>query len=97
LYCFVFWRGILISLAAPDDFGRLLAVGLSLFITVQGFINMGVVTGILPATGIPLPFISYGGASLLVNMIASGILLNISRYREVSVREVNFEEVWTNE
>ena len=97
LFCFVFWRGILISLAAPDDFGRLLAVGLSLFITVQAFINMGVVTGILPATGIPLPFISYGGASLLINMVASGILLNISRYREVSAREVNFEEVWGNE
>ncbi len=97
LFCFVFWRGILIALHAPDDFGRLLAVGLSLLITVQAFINMGVVTGALPTTGIPLPFISYGGSSLLTNMIAAGILLNISRYREVSVREVKFEEVWNHE
>lgn len=97
LFCFVFWRGILIALHAPDDFGRLLAVGLSLLITVQAFINMGVVTGALPTTGIPLPFISYGGSSLLTNMIAAGILLNISRYREVSVREVQFEEVWSHE
>lgn len=97
LFCFVFWRGILIALHAPDDFGRLLSVGLSLLITVQAFINMGVVSGALPTTGIPLPFISYGGSSLLTNMIAAGILLNISRYREVSVREVQFEEVWSHE
>jgi len=97
LFCFVFWRGILIALHAPDDFGRLLAVGLSLLITVQAFINMGVVSGALPTTGIPLPFISYGGSSLLTSMIASGILLNISRYREASVREVKFEEVWNHE
>ena len=97
LFCFVFWRGILIALHAPDDFGRLLAVGLSLLIIVQAFINMGVVSGALPTTGIPLPFISYGGSSLLTNMIAAGILLNISRYREASVREVKFEEVWNHE
>lgn len=97
LFCFIFWRGTLIALQAPDDFGRLLAVGLSLLIVVQAFINMGVVTGALPTTGVPLPFISYGGSSLLTNMIASGILLNISKYREVSVREVKFEEVWSNE
>ncbi len=97
LFCFVFWRGILIALHAPDDFGRLLAVGLSLLITVQAFINMGVVSGALPTTGIPLPFISYGGSSLLTNMIAAGILLNISRFREASVREVQFEEVWHHE
>ncbi len=97
LFCFVFWRGILIAVHAPDDFGRLLAIGLSLLITVQAFINMGVVSGALPTTGIPLPFISYGGSSLLTNMIAAGILLNISRYREASVREVKFDEVWTHE
>lgn len=97
LFCFVFWRGTLIALHAPDDFGRLLALGLSLLITVQAFINMGVVSGALPTTGIPLPFISYGGSSLLANMIAAGILLNISRYREVSAREVKFDEVWSHE
>lgn len=97
LFCFVFWRGILIALSAPDNFGRLLAVGLSLMIVAQAFINIGVVCGVLPTTGIPLPFISYGGSSLLTSMIASGILLNISRYREAAFREVNFEEVWNNE
>ncbi|HOP63766.1 MAG TPA: putative lipid II flippase FtsW [Spirochaetota bacterium] len=97
LFCFVFWRGILIALGAPDGFGKLLAVGLSLLIVVQAFVNMGVVSGSLPTTGIPLPFISYGGSSLLTSMIASGILLNISRYREAAFREVKFEEVWSNE
>jgi cell division protein FtsW len=96
LFCFVFWRGVQIALDAPDDFGRLLALGLSLLIIVQAFINMGVVTGSLPATGIPLPFISYGGSSLLSNMIAAGILLNISRYRDAAYREVSFDEVWHN-
>lgn len=97
LYCFIFWRGILIALSAPDNFGRLLAVGMSLLIVVQAFINIGVVSGTLPTTGIPLPFISYGGSSLLSSMIAAGILLNISRYRDVAFREVKFEEVWNNE
>lgn len=97
LFCYVFWRGVQIAIEAPDDFGRLLALGLSLLITVQAFINMGVVTGSLPTTGIPLPFISYGGSSLLSSMIAAGILLNISRYRDAAYREVSFDEVWNNE
>lgn len=97
IFCFVFWRGILISLNAPDDFGRFLSIGLSLMITAQAFVNMGVVAGVLPTTGVPLPFISYGGSSLLSNMIAAGILLNISKYRETSTRGVNLEEVWNYE
>jgi len=97
IFCFVFWRGMLIAMDAPDDFGRFLAIGLSLLITVQAFVNMGVVTGILPTTGVPLPFISYGGSSLLSNMIAAGIILNISRYRETSTRGVKLEEVWNYE
>ena len=95
LYGVLFWRGIVISVAAPDEFGRLLAVGLTLLIVIQAYINIGVVTGSLPATGIPLPFISYGGSSLLSNMIAGGILLNISRYREAAnVGYKISEEVW---
>lgn len=95
LYVAFFWRGILIAVKAPDDSGRLLAVGLSLMITVQAFINMAVVSGSLPTTGIPLPFISYGGSSLLSTMIAAGILLNISRYKEVAYDGVHIgEEVW---
>lgn len=97
IFCFFFYRGVRIAISAPDDFGKLLALGLSLLIVVQAFMNIGVVTGSLPTTGIPLPFISYGGSSLLTCMIASGILLNISRYRDAAFREVQFKEVWNNE
>lgn len=95
LFAAVLWRGIVVSVDAQDNFGKLLAVGLSLMIVVQAFINMGVVTGALPTKGIPMPFISYGGSSLLSNMIAAGILLNVSRYRGAVKQEFKlFEEVW---
>ncbi|MBN2158281.1 MAG: putative lipid II flippase FtsW [Spirochaetes bacterium] len=95
LFAVLLWRGILIATAAQDNFGKLLAVGLSIMIVVQAFINMGVVTGALPTKGIPLPFISYGGSSLMSNMIAAGILLNVSRYRGAVKQEMkHFEEVW---
>ncbi|PKL37601.1 MAG: putative lipid II flippase FtsW [Spirochaetae bacterium HGW-Spirochaetae-1] len=95
LYCLLFMRAVSIALAAPDAFGRLLSIGLGLLLVVQAFINLGVVTGSLPTTGIPLPFISYGGSSFLSSMIAVGILLNISRYREVVRQEAKFtQEVW---
>ena len=94
LFLAVLWRGIVIATGAQDNFGRLLAVGLSLMIVIQAFINISVVTGGLPTTGIPLPFISYGGSSLLANMIAAGILLNISRHRGAAHQEMKlFEEV----
>jgi len=84
-----------VALHASDECGRLLAIGLTLMIVVQAFINIGVVSGSLPTTGIPLPFISYGGSSLLANMIAVGILLNISKYREVVPEELKLAEgVW---
>jgi len=92
LFVVILWRGIIISAGVQDNFGRLLAVGLSLMITVQAFINMAVVAGVLPTAGIPLPFMSYGGSSLLSNMIAAGILLNISRYRGAVPVEVDFQE-----
>jgi cell division protein FtsW len=96
LYMVLFWRGIVIGLAAPDHFGKLLAIGLTLLIVVQAFINIGVVSGALPTTGIPLPFISYGGSSLLSNMAAAGILLNISRYREAAMEGIQLsEEAWS--
>ena len=95
LFAAVLWRGIVVSTEAQDNFGRLVAVGLSLMIAVQAFINMGVVTGALPTKGIPMPFISYGGSSLLSNMIAAGILLNVSRYRGAVKQDMKlFEEVW---
>lgn len=91
LYCVLFWRGIQIAINSTDDFGRLLAVGITLMIVIQGFINIGVVSGSLPTTGIPLPFISYGGSSLLSSMVGMGILLNISRYRETVHDNINFQ------
>ncbi|TPW18116.1 MAG: cell division protein FtsW [bacterium] len=79
LFAVLAWRGVAISLRAPDPFGRHLAFGLTMMIIVQALINMAVVTGLLPTKGLTLPFLSYGGSSLLANLIAIGILLNISR------------------
>jgi len=67
------------SAGCQDDFGRLLAIGLTVMIVGQALVNMSVVLGLLPTKGIPLPFVSYGGSSLLVNLVAVGILLNISQ------------------
>ncbi|MCT2538098.1 putative lipid II flippase FtsW [Aquibacillus koreensis] len=71
-------RGIYISRLCQDSFGSLLALGISSMVGIQTFINLGAITGLLPITGVPLPFISYGGSSLLVLMISMGILNNIA-------------------
>ena len=68
-----------IALTCPDAFGCLLAAGIVSLISVQAFINMGVVVGVLPTTGLPLPFFSAGGTSLSITMAAIGIVLNVSR------------------
>lgn len=80
LFLFLAWRGARIALRAPDEFGRLLAVGITSWIVFQALINIGAITGLIPLTGIPLPFISYGGTSLAVLLAAMGILLNISKH-----------------
>ncbi len=80
LFALLLWRGILIAKRAPDTFGKLLAAGLSVEITVQAFINMAAISGLLPLTGIPLPFISYGGTSLVMTLASIGVLLNISKH-----------------
>ena len=72
-------RGLKIGRASPDNFGRLLAVGIISWFTLQTFINIGAMAGLLPLTGIPLPFISYGGTALTVSLFAAGILVNISK------------------
>jgi cell division protein FtsW len=71
--------GIRIALHARDRFGMLLATGITTWILIQAFINVGACVGVLPITGVPLPFVSAGGSSLVVTMAASGILLNIAR------------------
>ena len=73
------YRGILIASNCQDMYGKLLAIGLTFSIGIQAFINMGVTSSFIPATGVPLPFISYGGSSLFTSMIMIGILLNISK------------------
>ncbi len=80
LFAILVSRGIVVSLRAKDDFGTYLALGLSLMIGLPAVINMGVVSGCLPTKGLSLPFLSYGGSSLLVNLLAVGILMNISSH-----------------
>lgn len=79
LFVIFAWRGFRIARMAPDTFGFFLASGLTILITLHVIVNIGVVTGLLPTTGLPLPFLSYGGSWLLFCMMSIGILLNISR------------------
>lgn len=79
LYAVFIYRGLRIALAAPDRFGALLATGVTCWITVQTLVNLGGITASLPLTGVTLPFISYGGSSLLTCLAGVGLLLNVSR------------------
>lgn len=79
LLMILIYRGIRISIEAKDHFGRLLAIGITAIFALQSFINIAVVIGAFPVTGVTLPFISAGGTSLVVNLVAVGVLLNISR------------------
>ena len=78
------WFGLRAATRAPDRFGSLLAVGVTTWVTSQAVINIGAVIGVLPVTGIPLPFISFGGSSLIITMAAVGILLNIATHERSS-------------
>jgi cell division protein FtsW len=77
---FLLWRGTRAALMAPDRFGMLLGIGIVTGLVVQALFNISVVISIVPAKGIPLPFISYGGSSIILTMVAVGILLNLSQY-----------------
>jgi len=80
LFAVVVWRGLRVGLRAPDPFGAYLALGLTLLVASQTLVNLGVVTGMLPTKGLPLPFISFGGSAMLTTMAATGVLLNISQH-----------------
>jgi cell division protein FtsW len=82
LLCFgvIAWRGLRIALRAADGFGAFLALGLTTMVVAQAFFNISVVLGLLPTKGIPLPFVSAGGSSLLINLVGMGILLNVSQH-----------------
>ena len=82
LFAFYGWRGLIAAMKAPDDFGRLLGIGITTMIVGQALVNLSVVLGLLPTKGIPLPFISYGGSSLMGMLLATGVLLNISQHAE---------------
>lgn len=79
LFAIFIWRGILIAMRAPDMFGSLVAVGITALVGIQVIINIAVVTSSMPATGMPLPFFSYGGTALFILLCQMGVLLNISR------------------
>ena len=79
LFALFIWRGVLIAMKAPDIYGSLLAIGITSMVGLQAIINIAVVTSSMPNTGMPLPFFSYGGTSLLILLASVGILLNVSR------------------
>lgn len=83
-FCVIAWRGMRTALRAPDRFGAFLAIGLTTMIAFQALFNISVVLGLLPTKGIPLPFVSSGGSSLLINLIGMGILLNVSQHASAS-------------
>jgi cell division protein FtsW len=83
LFAVLIWRGLRVGLRAPDAFGAYLALGITVLLATQTLVNLGVVTGLLPTKGLPLPFISFGGSALLMTMLATGVLLNISQHAHV--------------
>jgi cell division protein FtsW len=86
LFYIIIWRGIKIALYQPDRFGFLLAAGITSSILIAVLINVGVVTSLLPTTGIPLPLVSYGGSALITSIVSIAMLLNLSRRKGVVIR-----------
>ncbi|MDD5032457.1 MAG: putative lipid II flippase FtsW [Patescibacteria group bacterium] len=86
LYVYIFYRGYLIAKYAPDMFGRILAIGIVSWIVIQAIFNIGGMVNFLPMTGVPLPFISYGGSAIMSSLAAIGILINISKHTKIGIR-----------
>jgi len=87
-FCIIAWRGLRAATYAPDPFGAFLALGLTMMIVLQAFVNISVVMGLLPTKGITLPLVSNGGSSLLVNLLALGVLLNVAQHAQESSHHV---------
>jgi cell division protein FtsW len=87
LFGFIFYRGMAIARKAPNAFGYFLSVGIVVTFSIYVFVNAGVNTGLLPTTGLPLPFISFGGTAIIIYSIAIGVLLNISKQAGVYKHE----------
>jgi cell division protein FtsW len=90
----IVWRGLIIAKNAPDTFGRLLALGITAWIGFQGALNMGAIVGVVPLTGVPLPFVSLGGTSLVFMLVGCGILLNISKQTLITAKDENPLNGW---
>jgi cell division protein FtsW len=82
-FCVIAWRGLRTAMRAPDSFGAFLALGITMMLVLQAFVNISVVLGLLPTKGIPLPLVSNGGSSMLINLLSVGVLLNISQHSQV--------------
>jgi cell division protein FtsW len=80
-FCVIAWRGLRIAMRAEDTFGSFVALGLTTMIAAQAMVNISVVLGLMPTKGIPLPLVSFGGSSLLINLLGMGVLLNISQHQ----------------
>lgn len=87
LIAMLVWRGVRTAMNARDGYGALLAIGITAWLSFQALMNMAVITSVIPFTGIPLPFMSYGGSSMTMSLIGVGILLNISRDAAMDIRE----------
>jgi len=101
VFAIFLWRGMRAALRAPDRFGMFLGIGIVVSIVAQALMNMSVVLALLPTKGIPLPFISYGGSSIVPTLAGVGILLNISQYAALGKRtnfdEGDYEDEWQDE
>lgn len=95
-FSLIFWRGFIIAKNAPDNFGYFLAIGIVITFAVYVFVNAGVNTGLLPTTGVPMPFLSYGGTAVMIYAAAIGTLLNISAQAGIYPREPKVEPYQTN-
>jgi cell division protein FtsW len=82
-FCVIAWRGLRTAMRAPDSFGAFLALGITMMLVLQALFNISVVLGLVPTKGIPLPLVSNGGSSMLINLVGVGVLLNISQHQQV--------------